>query len=205
MADVKLNPVFEGFRRKIGDLVFFNRNGELFVRRKGTQRNPKTSEQMEVRNAFTQLVNNWKGIGGILQRGWGNAAKGSDKTGYNLFIGANAKRQRSGEVLELFKPVGDDTLFEFVAAPGTEPGSISVSFAPVNGGHHVTLFTQKKTNGAASGMFSRHDSGENPAGPVVLSGLEPAAEYFVYGVITDAAYPAATRVTRSHGALCVSA
>ena len=41
MADVKINPIFEGFSKQIGDLVFVNTNGKTFVRRKGNPGNPR--------------------------------------------------------------------------------------------------------------------------------------------------------------------
>jgi len=67
-AEVKLNPVFEGFRHKIGDRVLYNRNGELFVRRKGSVKDAQTAGQIQIRDAFAQLVVNRKESCGILHR-----------------------------------------------------------------------------------------------------------------------------------------
>ena len=66
MADVKINPVFEGFSRQIGDLVFVTLNGKTFVRRKGNPGNPKTLKQMGVRNSFSELVRDWSSQSGIM-------------------------------------------------------------------------------------------------------------------------------------------
>jgi hypothetical protein len=41
MADTKLNPIFEGFSKKIGNLVFCERNGKTIVRRLGEYHDAK--------------------------------------------------------------------------------------------------------------------------------------------------------------------
>jgi hypothetical protein len=48
MADVKLNPVFEGMSRKIGDLAFVRQNGRTFVKRLGEWNGEATGAQKVV-------------------------------------------------------------------------------------------------------------------------------------------------------------
>ena len=203
MADVGLNPVFESFRRKIGDLVFFQRNGETFVRRKGQIRNPKSPEQLEVRNAFSSLVSDWKSMNGVMHAGWMKRAKNEKYSGYNLFIARNAADRREGRTIELFSSMGEEPLAAFAVQPGSAQGSVECAFTMEAGepGRHLTVFARRK-DGAAP--LRRHDAGADPVSPVTVTNLEPGAEYEFYAVVTDAAYTAATKVSASSAAVSLT-
>lgn len=56
MAAIKLNPVLDGFSGKIGNLVFYKRNGKTFSRRKPDKTATRTNSQMEVLRAFAKLI-----------------------------------------------------------------------------------------------------------------------------------------------------
>lgn len=65
MADVRLNPVFEAFKKQIGDLVFYEYNRKTRVRRKGIPKNTKTAKQVLVRNSLAELVSDWASMSEI--------------------------------------------------------------------------------------------------------------------------------------------
>ena len=144
MANVKLNPVFEGFSKKIGDLVFFQKNGSTFVRRLGEYTDSKTEDQLEVRTAFTRLVENWKQIPGIFKEAWKAFAKTQKKgTGYNHFIGENATSQRNGELITLFKSHGEEPLQTFTCQFNVATNDCTAAFTPAPlTDKHLTLFCQ---------------------------------------------------------------
>lgn len=68
MAHVKMNPVFEGFSRSIGDLTFFNMDGKVFAKRKSSPHDPKTAAQTAVRFSFTEAAKDWKQIPYVIKK-----------------------------------------------------------------------------------------------------------------------------------------
>ena len=197
MADIDLNPIFEGISKKLGNLVFVNRYGDIYVKRNGKRKEPISPAQLAVQKAFGELAHNWFGMNGIMHAAWESRSKKKKVRGYNLFMKANFKKQYSGEPLDLFISMGQDPLTGLQAAPGTSPGEITCTFNTVNSGRHVSFFTQKKEEGTWSGRIIRHDGGANTASPFTLSGLETGGEYLVYAVVTDTVYDQATTVSGS--------
>ena len=124
--------------------------------------------------------------------------------GYAAFIGANVNKQRAGEPLELFKPLGETPLQNLTAAPGTAAGDIRATFNPVSGGKHVTFFLQKKENGVAVEPIIQKDGGANTASPFMIKALETGKEYYIYGIITDAAYDESTSVSEARTAIATA-
>jgi hypothetical protein len=205
MADVKLNPVFESFSKQIGDLVFYTLNGKTHVRRKVIPKNPRTPEQVEVRNALSELANDWSSMNGLMHKGWSVWSVKKGMKPNNAFVSENFDRQREGLPVDLFRAVGTLVLSSFTAEPGAS-GEITCSFA-IEGdtaGKQMYFFTKKKDNGAASGEISMHTGGADPVPPFVISGLEPGAEYCVYAVVTNGVYSSATEVSQSLGLVCTA-
>ena len=182
MATIQLNPVFEGLSRKVGDLVFFKRNGETYVRRRGEHRDAKTEAQMRVRTAFTRLVKIWHYLGMPMQACWDDHVKDERYTGYNAFIGANATAQREGRALTLAPAARE--LHGFSAVPG-KAGEITCALQQADSSNVTTLFTQKVGDDTGCGLLRRHEWGQGTG--TVLGGLE-AGTYHVYAVTTDVPY-----------------
>lgn len=197
MAEVDLNPVFEGFSNKIGDLVFFVKEGETFVRRIGKKTTPLSVNQIEVQKAFSVLVSIWRQRKSIMQRSWDENVKEARVSGYNDFIGKNVSTQRSGEPITLFRELGHDKLIMFSAEPGGA-GEITCAFTKPEGfeDSHATIFTQKVIAGLGANEITKHDVG-NAGDSFTIAELEPGSEYFVYAVLTDNELGAATIVSES--------
>lgn len=203
MAKVKYMSLVKEVRERLGDVVFSQWKGVPYVKEYVKRKEGEVSDlQREVRAAFTKLVADWKGLNGAMHRGWELRAKDLAMTGFNAFIGENVNLQRDGEALRLFVSTGIDGLTSFFASSGAGPGEIAVKFAPLAGDAHLTLFAQRRVDGRASGPFAVHDAGAGPASPVTVSGLEAGAEYFVYGVVTDAPCDEALVSSDSSSAAC---
>jgi len=97
MANVKMNPVFEGFSKKIGDLVFVQTNGKTYVRKKVIPRQVNSEAQQRIRALFRETVEAWKELSRDTQNNWDEAARGKAMSGYNLFIRVNMKRLKTGK------------------------------------------------------------------------------------------------------------
>jgi hypothetical protein len=205
MADAKINPVFEGFSRQIGDLVFVTSNGKTFVRRKGNPGNPKTLKQMGVRNSLSELVRDWSSLNGIMHEGWKQWAKKKKKKGNNVFVSENFEEQRAGMPLQLFRAVGRLKLASFTAEAGSS-GEITCRYtiAGESSGKHLYLFTKKQAMGMAVGEITMHDGGADPVSPFTITGLVPSTGYYVYAVVTDGEYDSAAEVSASIGVVAVS-
>lgn len=106
MAKIELNPVFSGFSKKMGNLVFFERNGVLVVREHVVPRDPKTPAQRAVRAAFRTLIACWKGLDAERRGSWNAHARKGRMTGYNLFLKRNLARVREGLAPEILPPGG---------------------------------------------------------------------------------------------------
>jgi len=205
MADVKINPVFEGFSRQIGDLVFVTSNGKTFVKRKGNPGNPKTLKQMGVRNSLSELVRDWSSQNGIMHEGWKQWAKKKKKKGNNVFVSENFEEQRAGLPIQLFRAVGKLKLTSFTAEAASS-GEITCRFtiAGESSGKHIYFFTKKQVMEMAVGEIVMHDGGADPVSAFTITGLEPSTGYYVYAVITNGEYDSATEVSSSIGVVAVS-
>jgi hypothetical protein len=184
-------------RGKLGDVVFSEWKGIPYVRDYVKNEDPGTPKQKEVRTAFTSLTKLWKSNNGVMRMSWDeyvNSRKLS-MTGYNAFIGANSKKERAGEPLELFRPMGEEPLADFAAEAGASSGEITCTFTPPGNGSHITFFTRKVPGNGEIELLSKHDAGSGTATPYTLTGLEPGAAYHVYGVVTDAAYDESAMVS----------
>lgn len=203
MAKMELNPLIEGVSKKFRKVVLYSVGDDIFFRKLVKPKDKNTEKQRKVRDAFKKLAADWKQMGGVLKQSWEAVPKKRKIIkGYNLYIGANSLKQQNGEPLVLSKRMGEDGLMNFIVSPGNA-GEIVCGFDMVNGGRHATFFVQKKENGTAGGGFRRFDAGADTGG-FTLTGLDAAAEYFVYGVVTDAVYADATRVSDSVGVMCAA-
>lgn len=201
MGKVRTNAAIKGFSNNIDGFVYYERDGRAMVRPYRKPSDPKTVKQRRVRAAFLAISETWKQVDGILRESWRLEGRKTKISGFNAFLGKNANLQRAGEPLKLCTGSnGTAPVADLAAAPGANAGEIQVSFTPVNGGHHLSVFTQKKETDMARGPLARHDAGENAASPYTVRGLEPGQTYHVYAVVTDAAYADATEVSASAAA-----
>jgi hypothetical protein len=169
-----------------------------YVRHKRTASN----KQIEIRTAFSQMIEIWRSMqGAVLQTTWDIFARSLNMTGFNAFLGNNANKIREGEPLELFKALGELPLTSLTAAPGAS-GSIVCNFTmPADSAtKHVIFFSQKITENKGSSEIRMHEAGVNPTAPFTITGLDPGVSYIIYAVITDNVYASARTVSESRSA-----
>ena len=183
---------------RMEDVILSSYRGVPYMKPYRKKRDTSTPGQVEVRNAFTAMVGNWKWITGIMRVAWDRSIGNRPLTGYNSFIGTNVNRYRAGQALVVSVPMGEDPLLNLAAEAGTS-GEIRCSFLPAPAGRHVTFFAHRQSDGEDQGAVSRHDAGADPASPFVIPGMVPGRRYYVYAVVTDRAYNEATSVSASSG------
>jgi len=207
MAQFDMNPAFERVRKRLGNIVFYTSEGDVFARRRPGKRSASTPAQEEIQAAFKKLAGDWKFLEGIIQESWNLAAKNRKRLqGYAAFLGANVTSQRGGVPLELSKSMGVTALAGFNASTGTTAGEIVCSFttnAP-DTTKPVTIFYQKKVNGSADGPIVRTEVPPGHNSSVTITGLAAGAEYQLYAVVTDRAFDEAERVSASVSAAAVA-
>ena len=70
MAKVHLNAIIKGITGRIGALVFYEWDGDTFVRPQGRQRDPKTPLQLALRDAFSRAVHTWQALAETEKAHW---------------------------------------------------------------------------------------------------------------------------------------
>jgi hypothetical protein len=88
MAKVRLNVAFKGITGRIGHLVFYEWDGDTFVRPRGHQRDPKTPLQLALRDAFSRAVHTWQALAETEKAHWNRRARKRRTTGYHAYLSA---------------------------------------------------------------------------------------------------------------------
>lgn len=86
MADVIINPVFKSIRKRIGNIVFYERGGKQFARIHVIPKNPDTAAQRKRRRTFSDSVSAWQSLTMEEKKQWRNRASLAGRRGYNVFI-----------------------------------------------------------------------------------------------------------------------
>jgi hypothetical protein len=88
MAKVRLNAIVKGITGRIGALVFYEWDGDTFVRPQGRQRDPKTPLQLDLRDAFSRGVRAWQALPEAEKAQWNRRADKRRTTGYHAYLSA---------------------------------------------------------------------------------------------------------------------
>ena len=199
MSEFELNPMFLRMRRSLGDIVIYEREGQLYTRIKGKRGRTPSDAQRVVHGTFQRLTSDWSAVNGIMHTAWYASGEARRINGYNLFIKENFASERAGRPIELFRAVGDTDAPQILGAPAGS-GEINISWTlPASGDRSLHLFVKKQTAGISDGVIRRISIASGAASPYLLSGLEPGSGYYVYAVLTDGEYAASQRVSASTG------
>lgn len=208
MADFELSPAFTSVRKKLGNMVFYNLEGEIFARKLPKKKTKTSPGQDRITGTFSAVSGYWKYLDGIIQVSWNFHAKKKKRLrGYSAFIGANMSRSLNGRPLELSRPLGEKGLVSFCARTGCVPGEIICEFLKhfQDADRFVTFFIQKKVHVPDIDEIKRIDTPAGTASPYSINGCEPGCEYFIYAVVTDRTYAEAETVSASQISMCAAA
>ena len=87
VSDFLLNNIFiTGVSGRLGDRVFYTRNGKIRSRRHVIPRNPRTRKQQAGRSRFAGAVRAWRELDEEARADWKRRAARHRRTGYNFFI-----------------------------------------------------------------------------------------------------------------------
>ena len=75
-----------GMRGKLGNRVYYMRNGKIRSRRHVMPSNPRTGKQRERRSRFADAVRVWRGLDADARAPWNWRARGMKMSGYGLFM-----------------------------------------------------------------------------------------------------------------------
>ncbi len=88
MAKVHLNAIVKGITGRIGALIFYEWDGDTFVRPRVRQRDPKTPLQLALRDAFGRGVRAWQSLPETEKAQWNRRANKRRTTGYHAYLSA---------------------------------------------------------------------------------------------------------------------
>jgi hypothetical protein len=82
-----------GVNGRLGNRVYYTRNGRQCCRRHVMPANPRTELQQGGRTRLASLVQRWKGLDPVTRERWNRRARHVNMSGYNLFISRGMKRK----------------------------------------------------------------------------------------------------------------
>lgn len=176
MASFELSPAFINVRKKLGNMVFYNLEGDVFARKIPKKRSKNTTAQDEINSSFSILSVYWKYLGGIIQESWNiHARKKKRLRGFASFIGANVTRQRNGVPLELSKITGESGLASFSSYTGAASGEIICEFTKYiqDSDKFVTFFRQKKAVDQGLNEITRVETQAGASSPFTIQVVNP--------------------------------
>lgn len=92
MAKANINPLLKSIRGRFGNVVFYNRHGNTYIRRHVMPRNPRTMVQQLNRYAFAEAVRLWQAMPADERYRFIRKARNLNMSGYNLFISEYMKK-----------------------------------------------------------------------------------------------------------------
>ena len=110
MAKVKFRSPIKSIHGRIGNIIFYNVNGNNYARSFSMPKNPRTEAQQKNRVNFADAVKLWQGLSDEEKSKYNRMAAGKPLSGYNLFISMKMKNispevlkvSQSGQVKECY-------------------------------------------------------------------------------------------------------
>jgi hypothetical protein len=140
---VKWGALMTDGRGKIGGQVASKNSSGSYMRTKVTPSNPQSSAQTAVRNRFTGLSQDWRGLTDAQRDSWNSSVSSFTSTdifgdnltpsGFNLYVAINMNLLNVGSAQISVPPVPSEvgyfTAFTAAAAAGAQ--TMTLTFAPV--------------------------------------------------------------------------
>ncbi len=198
MSKFDLNPMFLRMNQSLGDIVIYERNGQMYTRVKGKKTAIPSVAQTEVNQTFARLSSDWSSAGTLMNQSWYKSGEKKKLNGYNLYMKANFSNEREGKALELFKPVGEIMSPVISCTPGAS-GEILCSYTipAEETGRFIHFFVKMRSEGISSGVIKRYSPDDTSLSGYSIKNLEPGSEYMIYSILTDKPYKDAAEVSAS--------
>jgi len=91
MAKVKFRSPIQSIHGRLGNVIFYNVNGNNYARSWSMPKNPRTEAQQKNRLNFAEAVKLWQGLTDTEKEKYNRMAAGKPLSGYNLFISMKMK------------------------------------------------------------------------------------------------------------------
>jgi hypothetical protein len=92
MVKVIDTPETKALSGKMGNIVFYVRNGKAYFRKAGKQTDPKTPAQCAMRSAFKEAVAAWGEFDESEKKKWNTRGRKENMSGYHLFMKEKMKK-----------------------------------------------------------------------------------------------------------------
>lgn len=91
MAKIKLKSYIKSVHGRIGNVIYYNVNGNQYARIYSIPRNPRTIKQQKNRSTFAESVKLWQKLSPEIKSFYNRLAIDKPMSGYNLFISLTMK------------------------------------------------------------------------------------------------------------------
>ena len=91
MAGIEFNQIIKSMSGRMGNVVFYTRNGRCFARTYVKPNDPCTKKQAGRRDSFARLVTGWRETDETERDEWRQRARRKNMSGYNLYISEGMK------------------------------------------------------------------------------------------------------------------
>ncbi|HPS57999.1 MAG TPA: fibronectin type III domain-containing protein [Spirochaetota bacterium] len=198
MSQFDLNPMFHRMKNSLGNVVIYERDGQLYTRVKPKKKTGSTGAQKEIHTAFASLSSDWSSAGTLMNSSWYKHGEKKKQHAYNLYMKTNFKKAREQKAIELFKPMGEIMSPAVTAAPGAAGEIVCTYTIPeAEAGRFIHFFVKRKSDGEDENIMKRYSPAGTDSSTHTITNLEPGAEYFIYAALTDMDYKEATMVSAS--------
>jgi hypothetical protein len=187
MANFKLNAVFTGISKSIGELTFYSSNGKTVSRTKSAKPYRHTEKRKEQIQAFTATANDWRLLPAQIKSAWDVFAEKKKTRGYNLFIKSNVRHNRASETISLTPPSDIPSVSSF-SLKLSDTGKIQAEFtlpAEAQTLHLTLVYRETDPQFKVSRAFRIKELGINSQSPAVIEELIPQKSYEIFAVLSS--------------------
>ncbi len=194
MAKVKLNPMFEGISKSLGDITYRDCDVYIIAGRKNERTANPTEGQLRIRELFRDCANDWSRLPESVRKSWKLSSKGKRANGYQHFCATNVSELSDGRPLRLCIGTGTGQPSALNVTAGASGAIVCNAVVPSGAESLKIVYAVRKQGSEDTFQYHCVDAA---ASSLTVDNLEPGAAYDVHAMICDKEIDQATRVSSS--------
>ncbi len=184
---VWFTPIISGARNKVGDAVFSVWKGIAYVRTRVIPHNPKSDDQMVVRNSLARCVPLWRSLEEQIKDVLDTYANDYQMSGFNWFISKNRVLEETFHSQVITPPNRKIDAVTTLAGAAGESGAIDLTWldGTVGADYKVYVLYRKWAELLADSVFTlfQKETTLVSLNALTIDGLTPGAGYCVMVIV----------------------